>query len=437
VVFKQEGQEVITPAVQAGIYRSKKLYAYLSLALCIYVFFLFFIGRFEEFQQFVIWGMGPAFALIVTLSYMSHPFQISKDIIIYFIFWAYCTTGLAVALDPDGFFRYYRLIFSILVLYFCIEVVLVRTGNVSGIFKTFIMITLLHFLTSVVTGELTASAVREENFRFGSLVTNPNGNAYISLTGLMGIIFIWNEHKQKLIRYILAGLGAAFIVTIVLTASRSGFISMCVTFILWPVYCYRDLIRRHLAIYLIAILIIVPALYEINLVLSEDTYLGKRLQHTAESSDIIEDEKRIQIYIEAFEIFLENPMIGVGLSQFMVHSRFQGVAHSDSMELLSTTGIIGFGLIVYLYVIIWRRINKLLRIITDQKIIYRLRFFKVIIIAVATFGLFKPNFLDILTMIKVAVISGYTYYLYYELLKLKRSLELNGKESRPKLQVSN
>lgn len=417
--------------------QAKKFYAYLSLSLSAYIFFLFVLGRFDVLQQVVIWGFGPLFAFIVVSTYMKQPFQLPKELMIYLVFWLYTAVGYPITIDPDGFLRYFRLIFTIFILFMCIVIVLVKTGNINIIFKCFIFIAFLHFMYSLVSGDLTSTAAQQEDFRFGSLVTNPNGNAYIALTGLLGILFTWKQNVDKNLRYIFMGLMVVFSVVIVLTASRSGFLSMVIMYILWPVYCYRNEIKRNLGIYLVAIFIGIPVLYQVNQLISEDTYLGKRLINTASSTDIIEDEKRIKIYIEAFDIFLQNPIIGVGLSQFKNHSIYEGIAHSDSMELLSTTGIIGFLLILSIYVILWKRINKLLRIINDDRIIYRLNFFKVVIIVVIVFGLFKPNFLDILTMIKIALISGYTYFLYYELLKLKQKIITNERLSAGNPQPAN
>ena len=48
-----------------------------------------------------------------------------------------------MVLDFDGYFRYVRLLFTILVFFFCVEIVLVRTGKVNTIYKAIIINSLL------------------------------------------------------------------------------------------------------------------------------------------------------------------------------------------------------------------------------------------------------------------------------------------------------
>ena len=184
---------------------------------------------------------------------------------------------------------------------------------------------------------------------------------------------------------------------------------------------------NHLVTFIIFVIIISPVLFYINQVIIENTYLGQRLETTSESEDLLTEETRGRLYLEGYEYFIKNPIIGLGLAQFRVHSRYNLYTHSDIMELLSTTGIIGAILFYYIYIVLWKRINKLLKVAKGENMIYRLNLFKVIIISIIFYGLFKPNFLDILTMVNIAVISGYIYYLFYHLAMAKHKKTIERK----------
>ena len=81
------------------------------------------------------------------------------------------------------------------------------------------------------------------------------------------------------------------------------------------------------------------------------------------------------------------------------------------MELLSTTGLGGFSIMAIFYFIIWRRVQKLKKVITNKTILYRLNFSSAVIISLVIFGLFNVSFLDIIIMLQIAIIGGYSNYL--------------------------
>ena len=110
-------------------------------------------------------------------------------------------------------------------------------------------------------------------------------------------------------------------------------------------------------------------------------------------------------------MFKESPFYGVGLSQFKERSVYNAYSHSLYMELLSTTGLGGFSIMAIFYYVIWRRVQKLKKVITNKTILYRLNFSSAVIISLVIFGFFNVSFLDIIIMLQFAIIGGYSNYL--------------------------
>src|SRR5690606_19279128 len=117
---------------------------------------------------------------------------------------------------------------------------------------------------------------------------------------------------------------------------------------------------------------------------------------------------------------------GIGLSQFPLYSSHHAMAHSEYMELLATTGLIGLILMMYFYYILIKKNLSIRKVIKDPNILYRLNLSNAIIVSILIFGLFRANFLDILTMIQLAFIAGYTNYLAIRYRTFKEIEDKNG-----------
>lgn len=92
------------------------------------------------------------------------------------------------------------------------------------------------------------------------------------------------------------------------------------------------------AMFFIYILIMkVPFLYEV---------IGSRIEQAISISDDTEIDKstlhRSMMINEAWELFKENPLTGIGLESFREYSVFNSYTHNNYMEISVSTGIIGF-----------------------------------------------------------------------------------------------
>lgn len=397
---------------------------YLAYLFVTYFLLLHFVGRFQPIQGIVIWGIGPIFVILVFMNYFQFPFRVPKEVIVFFAFWLWTYPGYLSVIDVQGYFRYFRLVFTILVLFLCIEIVLIRTGKIKLMYQTLVANGLLFFIYAIISGEYAPTS--DDTARVQALVGNANGFAYIGITGLTGVLFLWNEYKDIKRRLWLVTFMVSFIIMIVLTASRSGFITMVILLAFWMIFCYYKSFAKHFVLYIIALLVFVPLLYYGYSYIMDETYLGQRLNQTTDGDETITDETRVQIYIEGFEMFKRSPFYGIGLSQFPLYSSRHAIAHSEYMELLATTGLIGLILMMYFYYILIKKNLSIRKVVKDPYTLYRINLSNAIIVSIFVFGLFRANFLDILTMVQLAFIAGYTNYLAIRYRTLKEIEENNG-----------
>ncbi|MCB0722452.1 MAG: O-antigen ligase family protein [Ignavibacteriae bacterium] len=388
---------------------------YLSYVLAVYVFLLMFVGRFEATQKIVVWMAGPLFAIIVFSNYVKHYFKLPTEVILYGLLWLWTFPGFVKVIDVGGYFRYFRLVFTILVFFFCIQVVVIRTGRIELIYKVLILVSLLISLHGLFVGQYFSNAADVDNpelTRLHGLVQNANGFSSVAIMGIGGVLFLWRSIKTlngKIFSIIIL---SYLIFTVILTASRSGFISMLTLFVCWLVFCYYKNFVKHKFVYIFLILVFVPVLNFGYSYLLEETYLGERFQNVEDRE--LTEETRFQLYMEGFEMFKQSPLYGVGLSQFPVYSSRQAIAHSEYMELLATTGLGGFLLMISFYYVILRKNYKVKKVIGDKDVLYRVNMGSAIIVSVIVFGIFRANFLDIVPMLQMAMVACYSNYLIHK-----------------------
>lgn len=390
---------------------------YLAYILAGYLFLLMFIGRFELPQQIVIWIAGPLFAIIVFSNFIKHHFKVPKEVVMYALLWFWTFPGFIKVIDVGGYFRYFRLIFTILIFFFCIQVILIRTGKIQLIYKTLITIAVLTAVHGLIVGDYFSNTIDTDDpeaARLHGLIQNANGFASVAIMGIGGILFLWRNARSFNTRIYLIAIMSFLIFVVILTASRSGFLSMLILFACWLVFCYYKNFLKHKFANISLIVFMIPLLNIGYSFLMDETYLGERFRNTAEEDRELTDETRFQLYAEGFEMFKESPLYGVGLSQFPLYSSKEAIAHSEYMELLATTGMGGLFIMGAFYYIIFKKNQQIKKVIADSDVLYRINLGNAIIVSVLVFGIFRANFLDIVPMTQIAVVAGYTNFLIHK-----------------------
>ena len=160
----------------------------------------------------------------------------------------------------------------------------------------------------------------------------------------------------------------------------------------------------------------------------DNTVLGKRFEqffNKGQGSIVAaaKANKRYDLYAEAVEIFLQYPLFGVGLDNFQVHSFLRAVSHSDYMEPLVNTGLIGFLLYQSFYGFLLFRSFALLRWVKDVETIYRL---KMIIISVMTIMLLGLGYFHYTSQLVFTLLTTFSVYTW----EIRRSVLKNPGEIR-------
>jgi O-antigen ligase len=356
-----------------------------------YLFVFLFLGRIESIQIFVNNIFMPTFVIIFFLKYGISFSNFSKEYSFYIYLFIWCLIGYVFIIDETYYFKYLKLFIINFTVIFTIYSI-IETKNFELVFLSFILGGL--FIVSEAIFINPDFDNLNETDRLKGLSGNSNGLAYISLLGIMAIAYIWNNKsiiRLKPYFYIIIPL---LIYGIVLSASRKSFFSLLLFLSLWVFIVNINKIKNPVSVMAILLISILTFNFFIDYI-SENTFLGKRLESVGEESG---DIKRQELYKEGFEMVLSNPIYGVGLGNFVANSNLKAYSHSDLMEILATTGIVGLLLYLSIYSIFIKRIFFILKNNSNEIINYKMYISLLIILTLFLIGLGRPHFIDIFTI---------------------------------------
>jgi O-antigen ligase len=244
----------------------------------------------------------------------------------------------------------------------------------------------------VAAGALSGVVTLVDPMRFSTIDgrvygTLGNANTYavmlvscvaVSLAGMVGV-------RGLLRKAICVGAGVFFLYLVLRTGSRMGMLASLIA-VAVAVWAYQGTgspqsrgVTRRLYWLVIAAVLLGGAVYFVT-----SSEFNDRLENLFSALDkgdfgSVGDnslKSRALLYVKAFDLFLESPLIGVGLDVFATagidYRQIGNNSHSNYMEILSSTGLVGALLYFAIYVIWWRRLLALRRVLRGEMFAGRL-----------------------------------------------------------------
>lgn len=218
----------------------------------------------------------------------------------------------------------------------------------------------------------------------------------IAVSAIVLICFIFLKYFYGEIRFSNMMLLVSFpVFIIVLTGSRGSFGALLLLIIAFFIIIRTDKVRRNFMIFLLGFILIYSALTYIlgntnlGLRLSETLHQGETLNKLGSNSPLLQKfGDRGIFYKLGFEIFLEHPVRGIGLGNFI---KFSGsvVQHSEYMIQLCELGLIGSTLFILFYGYIGRNLIYLRNVLPDDRKIIEAYIAVLFVILFLAFSLFQ------------------------------------------------
>ncbi len=304
---------------------------FLAFGWSVYYVLFFFVGQNVLYRDIVIWGAGPLLAVgsLVTLAATKDGIRAVLPLALFAAFVLWTMLGVGLAVDSDAFVYHLRRISQNLLMFACIVLVVRRTGRLTP----FLLAMLLTGILNGVAGsdvEVDQSALTSrQHVQAQGLTENPNALAFLAALGILGGLGLLRVFRSWILRGAVAMAMVYATAVAVAAASRGAFLSLALAFGVWPVLCYRKQLLgtpvRVLAIVATGAILAFGTVFVL-----ENTYLGERISRTEELEG--GEEMRSTLAREAIDVFVEQPISGVGIGQFPYISRYGREPHGDYTE---------------------------------------------------------------------------------------------------------
>jgi len=322
-----------------------------------------------------------------------------------FIAWGFAS-GVAIAGDQDAFYGYAAMLTRFLGLALAVAGFTMAKRSAAMNFLTLAVLAVCLAIYARWTGVYSLGLDPGTTLRAGMLPWNQNMMGLLTLYGIMGLVYLWGTVTSRLVRLGFVPLTVALALTLVSSASRKSFAGLLAFVLLWLAFCYGRRVLRSIPALLGAALVVVGMVC-LTIYALDETRLGLRVESAVEAGGL--DETRTGLYKEGWKLFTNNPVAGVGLGNFVTLSAFHLYSHSDYMEALATTGLVGFVLYFSIYPILWWRIARLKKAATDPRVRYQLGVYRAIILTLLALGIGAPTFLSPYSWFLLASMIGHTW----------------------------
>ena len=372
----------------------------------IYYLLMFTVGRYSFFKQAVIWGGGGlAFALTTRFIYYNFK-QIPKESILLLALWFWSLTGGLLAIDMHGYSEYLRLLGQLVLIVIYLGTIY-QKSNDNLLFLLVIIVPPLFMLGDLLWNESSANALalaleNATTERASGLANDPNFFGMFCCMGSWAALAIMSHSKKRIYDIILIIYLAIMFYGILIAASRSAFLVYALIIAGWVILCLPQKVPiTGLRLILVAAFIVL-ALFATEWIFN-NTFLGSRSTQAFESGD---EQNRVRLLIFGLELFLESPIIGHGLAQFVVLEPTGHYSHNDFIELLATTGLFGTILYLAVFISVFIKLFRAAKYFKNSSLHNEVMLYFLALIFLLASGTFNVNFASMDRAFFIAILIG-------------------------------
>lgn len=374
-------------------------------------------------------AMAGAGAVVV----LTHPrrtarmaFPVPPELWVYtvWVVWA-ATTGYFVSQNSFTYWGALKVVIQVLAMVWIVYLILRTMERVDVVFLALVAGGLLQ-IGMVATGQSVGgeAPLADATVRLAGTMRNPNGLGFLMVWSVLCAFFFWEGGRRpvKIFRLLILALVPVAGFVVLASGSRKSAIAFALLLYAWVVFA-RGAVRSPggvVASMGVALLVLVAsATWLPDLV--ADTAVGRRFDQFMERGggelgDAVAANPRSSMYIEGLKVFLSYPLFGVGLNNFGAHFYMGSYSHSDLIEPLATTGLPGFLLYQSFYVLLVLRARRLLKVLADQELRYRLKMILLGVMSILVIGLGAPHYTTSPVFLLLTAFSVFTFQLERQVL---------------------
>ncbi len=353
----------------------------LNLVYCVLLaLFLVSLNGLQKFPVLFFVNKASAGLLIIISFIATGKFYVGRLLQVFAMFVAFSFfTGVFVAVDQTLLWDTTMKLVQLILLLVCVSQFYIFKGNVKWLMIALLLNGLvMAFAGNFLSPDLMFSGKIE---RYSSISNNSNGLAFQLLLGLFGALYFYKD-KGWLIKCLVIVAAGVFMYYIAISGSRKSSAAFVLIILAWVFFSFK--MKKMLQISMgLFVIFLIGGSYMYTML--ADTAVVQRFSYLEDDQSAA--DIRTILYREAFDLFMANPFFGVGLANFQQHSVTGLYAHSNYVELLADTGIIGFAIYYSIYLMVWINSNKLVNAFDgEETIVYLSGISKCIIILFLVIG---------------------------------------------------
>jgi len=310
----------------------------------------------------------------------------SPELLVLVVWLCYSMIGTFIAADADiAMFKSLTML-QVLVLAFCVQqVVIWNRANSANLVVYGVAVSISYLLTFTqfsaqeVAG---AESVAGDVDRVASTLNDENTFGAVALMGFSLALIALAQNTKKTAVLPLGLLLIVLFAAVVNSGSRTAFLGAFLVFVgsVWAFKLWRGArLGKFLFSGLIAAVVCTGIFFaaksipevedRIEAVFSADSAIASRVEGflnvllsgdtKAEAGNSIDE--RVSMINAGLEVIADYPIVGVGLDNFRVVTGAGTYAHSNLIEVAASTGLVGFTIYHFIYVILTLRIFKLFK----------------------------------------------------------------------------
>ena len=203
------------------------------------------------------------------------------------------------------------------------------------------------FIIMIINGNISANFASAIDFR-DRFMLNANAYSYFCIFANFSLFYLYLKFKNKLLFLSTLILPLLFLVIAFTTQSRAGLLLITTINICFWLFINKPInpskFRKITRKFVIILALIILGFQFLKI------YQGSRIQNRVTQTANKKDSREILIE-EGIEVFIQNPILGVGLGQFPFYSKYRLFTHNSYTEILAEQGVIGGILLFSFYLI--------------------------------------------------------------------------------------
>tara|TARA_R110000744_G_scaffold155224_9_gene270458 strand:- start:17520 stop:18698 length:1179 start_codon:yes stop_codon:yes gene_type:complete len=327
--------------------KSKQSKTLLGIFIIFVIVFLNALGPFFQLQQIATMGLLPILAGIAFLYDGKSIHTKNKEFIIFLMILLLSFTTIYYFKGFDEFTTTLSSLFGAVVAAY-IAIGLTKKVDFSLFFHIgYIFSILTLFIIMIINGNISANFASAIDFR-DRFMLNANAYSYFCIFANFSLFYLYLKFKNKLLFISTLILPLLFLVIAFTTQSRAGLLLITTINICFWLFINKPInpskFRKITRKFVIILALIILGFQFLKI------YQGSRIQNRVTQTANKKDSREILIE-EGIEVFIQNPILGVGLGQFPFYSKYRLFTHNSYTEILAEQGVIG-GILLFTFYLI-------------------------------------------------------------------------------------